>query len=129
MWDECQLAWGERHQAVIHDLQMQTLQVRNIAGQMKRENLPLALLSQLIAAQETFDDEAALRGAIPLPDNILIGTDAPGRKRQGRQTLLLVISQWADAAQLTNENVMFRMQFCWFRHASLLFAGGSAPIS
>ena len=67
-------------------------------------------------------------GRSPSRDDVLIGGDAPGEKRQGRKALLLVVGQRADAAsQLTEEDVMFGMRFGWFGHASPL-PGGSALI-
>ena len=85
---------------------------------MKRENLPLALVSQFLAAQETLNDKAALGGAVSFSDDILVGGNAPGRKGQVRKELLLIISQWADATQLTDKNVVFGMKLGWFRHAA-----------
>ena len=85
---------------------------------MKRENLPFALLGMLVATQKTLDDQAALGRPVSLSDDVLIGGDASGGKRQCRKALQLVIAQRANAAQLTKENVMFVMKFGWFGHAS-----------
>src|SRR3954451_2070280 len=52
------LARGQRTEAVVHHVQMQALQVGNVAGDVKRENLALAFFGQLVAVGGSFQDQA-----------------------------------------------------------------------
>ena len=56
---------------------MNAMQVRNVDRDMEREDLAFAPFGQLVAAQEAFEDEAALRWAVAIPNDVLIWPDAP----------------------------------------------------
>jgi hypothetical protein len=60
---------------------VKALQIRDVAWDVKREDLPLPVLRHLIPASETFDDEAALRGPITFVNDNLVWTNDVDAKR------------------------------------------------
>jgi hypothetical protein len=60
--DERDLARDARRQRVVHDLDVEALQIGDVAGDMEGEDLPLSAGQDLVAAREAFDDDAALDG-------------------------------------------------------------------
>src|SRR3954469_21556051 len=57
---EGELRRHERADAMVHDLEMQALQVGEVARRVEGHDLPLAAVEELVAADEAFEDEAAL---------------------------------------------------------------------
>ena len=51
--------------AVVHDPEVQALVVRKVAWDVEGQDLPPALLQDLVAVGPAVDDEAALGGAVP----------------------------------------------------------------
>src|SRR4051794_17570951 len=80
--DERHLARDDRAQAVVHDVEVEALQVGDVARNMEREDLPLAAFDDLVAAGEAFEDQAALRRPVLVPDDVLIGLEVPQHHRQ-----------------------------------------------
>ena len=91
MRDEREFARRQRHHAVIHDLEVQALQVRDVTGRVERKYLAFAFLGDLVAADEAFDDKAGFRWTIPLTDDVVVGTNASGGERQGQEAVLLLL--------------------------------------
>jgi hypothetical protein len=75
---------------VIHHLEVKALQVGKIAGKMEGEDLPLAALRDLVAADEALDDETALGWPVTLPNDIVISWQALAGELQGCEALPLV---------------------------------------
>ena len=75
MLDEGQLARDQRAQAVIHHRQVQALEVGDVAADVERQDLALALGREVVAAGEALDDQAAFGGGVALADDVLVGRD------------------------------------------------------
>ena len=82
MLDEGELARDQRAQAVIHHAQVQALEIGDVAADVERQDLPLALGGDVVAAGEALDDKAALGGGVALPDDVLVGRDGFQPQRQ-----------------------------------------------
>ena len=74
MADEAQRALSQCDQVVIHDVQMQALQVRNFARNMDGKNLPLPARSRLGTDAKTLGDKAAFGRTLSVAHNRLVGT-------------------------------------------------------
>ena len=61
MLDEGELARDQRAEAVIHHLQVQALQVGDVAAHVEGQDLPLALGRDIVAAGEALDDAGSIR--------------------------------------------------------------------
>jgi hypothetical protein len=79
---------------------MKALQVGDIARRVKREDLALALIRELIATGKALDEQAACKGTVPLANDDLVGSDLVDREWQVEETLPLLIRERADAPQL-----------------------------
>jgi len=108
MRDEGELRRHERADAVVHDLEMQALQVGEVARRVERHDLPLAAVEELVAADEAFEDEAALGRLVLVADDVLVGGEALHRHRQGEQRLLVVGGEVGDALELADQPMAFR---------------------
>src|SRR3954447_25030172 len=73
--DEHHLAGGQRTEAVVHHVEVQALQVGNIARDVERKDLALAGFGQLVAISKAVEDQAALGRAVALAHEVLPGTD------------------------------------------------------
>jgi hypothetical protein len=83
MRDERHLAGHDCRQAVIHDFQVQALQVGDVAWDVEGHDLASATGKELVAAGEPFEDRAALRRAVLVPDNVGVCLKIPYNDRQG----------------------------------------------
>jgi hypothetical protein len=70
---------------VVHHLEVQALKVGNVARRVEREDLPLARVRDLVAADEALEDEAALARRVTLADDVVVGRDLADAPRQPRQ--------------------------------------------
>jgi hypothetical protein len=105
--DECHRARDKRAEGVVHDFEMKALQVGDVAGDVERHDLPLALRGELVAAGEALDDHAAFGRPVSVPDEILILADGPDRHGQFEGGTLLFVREFDDALQLTDQPAMF----------------------
>jgi hypothetical protein len=92
MAEEAQRALSQCDQVVIHDVQMQALQVRNFARNMDGKNLPLPARSRLGTDAKTLGDKAALGRTLSVSHDRLVGTIMLDgyRKRTDRLDILFV---------------------------------------
>ena len=74
MAEEAQRAVSQCDQVVIHDVQMQALQVRNFARNMDGKNLPLPARSRLGTDAKTLGDKAAFGRTLSVAHDRLVGT-------------------------------------------------------
>jgi hypothetical protein len=65
-------------------------------------NLPLAARQDLVAAREAFEDQAALRWAVLIPDDIVILTNVPDRHRQSDNSSPLFVRDGRDALKFND---------------------------
>ena len=105
MRNERHLAGNDRRQAVIHDLQMQALQVWDVPGDVKGHDLASATGKELVPAGEPFEDRAALRRSVLVADNIRICFKVAYSDRQGGYGLPFISE---TGAMLSS----FRMRGC-----------------
>src|SRR3954469_22632746 len=80
--DEGHLAGNDRHQIVVHDFEVDALEVGNIAGNMERDDLAPTFGKDLVTASETFKDYAALRWAVLITKDVLFRLEITNRDRQ-----------------------------------------------
>jgi hypothetical protein len=126
MMDEGEAGRGERRQAVIHHVDVQALEVGNVAGDVERQDLPLALGREDVATGEARDDEAALGGAVTRPHDVLVRRNGFQPQRQAQQGGLLLSRECSDAFQLADQRggvVVNSVQ------DSPLWSGGSTGLS
>ena len=64
---------NEGAQTVIHDFEVEALQVGNVAGNMKRHDLPPPAREELVTADKAVKDKAARGGPLSVADDILVG--------------------------------------------------------
>jgi hypothetical protein len=62
---------------VIHRVQKQALQIGNFTVNVEGQYLPFAVFQYFVAAEPTFEDEAALRWSVPVSKDILIRLHVP----------------------------------------------------
>src|SRR5947209_4407778 len=103
MRDERSAARDEGPETVVHHLQVEALQVEDVAGDVQRQDLPLAVWQHLVAAEESLDDETALARPVAFAQDIHIGRYLSQRHRQVQNGLLLLLRQRGDALQLPEE--------------------------
>ena len=103
MLDEGELGRDQRAEVVIHDRQVQALEVGDIAADVERLDLPLALSGDIVAAGEALDDEAALGGGVTFADDILIRRNGFQPQRQALEGSLLLWCERSDALQLADQ--------------------------
>ena len=91
--DEGHLAGRERAQAVVHGLEVEALEVRDLALDVERHDLALAVLGHLVAAGVALEDQAALGGFVALAHDVLVGPDLPHVHRQVEEGILLRLAR------------------------------------
>src|SRR5215207_3100275 len=101
--NERHLGGNDCRQAVIHDLQVQALEVGDVAWNMEGHDLASAAGEELVAAGETFEDRAALRRPVLVTDNICVCFKLPHGDRQRCNRLLLVVRNGSDALKLSDQ--------------------------
>jgi hypothetical protein len=126
--EERHLARDDRAQAVVHDVEVEALQVGDVARDMEREDLPLAALDDLVAAGEAVEDQAALRRPVLVSDDVLIGLEVPHHHRQGDDGVPLLVGQRRYALELADER-MERVGGGCVHGASCFEAGARTSLS
>ena len=104
MGDEPHAAWSERAEAVVQHLQVQALQVGNVAGDVEVMDLALAVSGQLVGAREAAQDQAGSGGAIPHAHDVLVLLEGHNLHRQVFERLPLIIGEPEDALQLADKD-------------------------
>src|SRR3569833_1689519 len=82
MRDKTKAALRKRRQIVIHDVQVQALEVGNFSWKMEGDNLPLPILRKLGPEREALNDQAAFRRAIAVASDSRVRRDALAFDRQ-----------------------------------------------
>jgi uncharacterized protein (DUF2345 family) len=67
------LAGGQRADAVVHLFEKEGVQVGEVAGDVKRRDLPSAVSEAVVTASEAFQDETALGEGVALAHDVLPG--------------------------------------------------------
>ena len=81
MRNERHLAGNDCRQAVIHDLQVQALQVGDVARDVEGQDLASAARKDLVPAGEPFQNRAALRWSVMVTDDISVCFKVPNSDR------------------------------------------------
>lgn len=89
--------------AVVHDPEVQALVVRKVAWDVEGQDLPPALLQDLVAVGPAVDDEAALGGAVLLTKDVLMHAQSPPLDRQVLDSLPFDGRKGRIALQLAEE--------------------------
>jgi uncharacterized membrane protein len=76
------LARHKGTEIVIHRRQMKAVQVRDIAGNVERQNLACAVLQYFVAIQPSVEHKTALRSPISLAQNVMLRPHLPNGYRQ-----------------------------------------------
>jgi hypothetical protein len=103
--DEADPAGNQGPEIVVHDVEVETLQVRDVARNVEREDLPLAARQQLVAASQAFEDQAALRRAVLIPNDVVVLADVPDGHRQRDDRLPLFVRDGRDAFELHDQGL------------------------
>ena len=88
---------------MIHDVQVQALQIGDVAWDVEGHDLASAAGKDLVAAGEPFQDRAALRRPVLVTDDIRVCFKLPHRDRQRGDRLLLVVRNGSDALKLSDQ--------------------------
>ena len=86
-----------------HDPEVQALVVRKVAWDVEGQDLPPALLQDLVAVGPAVDDEAALGGAVLLTKDVLMHAQSPPLDRQVLDSLPFDGRKGRIALQLAEE--------------------------
>src|SRR4051794_26920408 len=105
MRNESDLARGQSGETMVHHIEMQALQIRHVAGNMDRMDLPSAIWQLLIAAQKFFEHDAGLRRPIAIMDNILMLWNRPNAQRQRVDRFLFARRESTNAFELLNQDI------------------------
>src|SRR4051794_21089513 len=89
--NERHLAGDDRRQAVVHGLEVEALQVRNVAGNVEGNDLASTAGKDLVAAGEPLKDRAALRWPVLIAKDVLVRSEIADRDRQRGDRALLVV--------------------------------------
>jgi hypothetical protein len=58
---------------MIHALDQERVDIRNVAGKVERQYLPRTVANDLVATDQPFGDEATLLRKFSFADNVVIG--------------------------------------------------------
>jgi hypothetical protein len=72
-------------------LEVEALQVRNVAGNVEGNDLASTAGKDLVAAGEPFKDRAALRWTVLIAKDVLVRSEIADRDRQRGDRALLVV--------------------------------------
>ncbi len=105
MRDHAHLGRREGREAVIHRLEEQALQVRDLPGDMEGQDLPPVAAGELVAEQEALDQKAAMGWRVAFLDDVLIRPEFTRHDRKTRQRLPLLRCEIDDRFQFADQRV------------------------
>ncbi|MCP1834021.1 hypothetical protein ACVIHH_001299 [Bradyrhizobium sp. USDA 4518] len=82
MRDEAKRAGCQRREIVVHDVEVEALQIRYFAGNVQREDLPLAVLRDFCTVRKSFGEKATFLWPAAIGDNNVLGRDLAFLDRQ-----------------------------------------------
>jgi hypothetical protein len=95
----------DRTQAVVQNPEMQALKVGNVTGNVKSQDLALALNGDLVAAREAVQHHAAAGWTVLFAHDVLIRPEIGDLYRQAYERASLLIGKRKDAVELADERV------------------------
>src|SRR5215217_9008586 len=101
--NERHLGGNDCRQAVIHDLQVQALEVRDVARDVEGHDLASAARKDLVPAGEPFQDRAALGWSVMVTDDIRVCFKLPYHDRQGGDGPPFLVGNRSDALQSSDQ--------------------------
>jgi hypothetical protein len=108
--DEPHPARADGADAVVEHLQVQALEVRNVTGDDKGDDLALALGCHLVDAGKAAQDQTGSGGLIPFAHDVLTVLDRSHLHRQGFEDLALVIGEDEHALELADKRIVARVK-------------------
>ena len=103
--DEGDGAGRQGSQIVVHLMQVQALQVRHVARDIERQDLPAALRQSRIARDPALEHEAALARPVAEPGDIVAARQIPNRVGQIEDRGPIRIGQECDAVELARQHL------------------------
>src|SRR3954471_15222405 len=101
--DEPDRTGRHRADAVVENVQVQALEVRDVPCNVEVEDLTAARAGDLVGAGEPVLDEKAARGAVANAHNVLVGPKVLDLDGQAFESGPLVLGEKKDALQLADE--------------------------
>jgi hypothetical protein len=102
---KCDLAGGQRANTIIHLSKKKGVQVSEVAGDVKRCDLPSAISEVVMTAREALKDEAALGWAVALAHDVLAGSIVPDPRRDLAQHALLLVGEGTMPFKFADERM------------------------
>jgi hypothetical protein len=128
--DQANSRGNEGADAVVRDVQGETLEIGDVAGRMKRHDLPSSMREALGAANEAVENQTAGLGPLTVAYDGRIGVHYSHRDWKCKQRLLLRIREGSDTLQLPDEPVALWWKIIRHTQAALpCHSGGSAQVS
>jgi hypothetical protein len=97
MRDEGHRGLGHGGEGVIHQRDLQARQIRDVACDMEREDLALALTQDLVAAGPAFEEDTALRSHVAVVHDVPARPQPPNYYGQALNCMTLRIRERGDA--------------------------------
>src|SRR5215203_1993802 len=98
-------ARGERHNAVVHPLEHEAVQIDEVPRDMDGADPALAVAQDLVAPREALQEELAFARTIPLPHHVLALLDGRGPCDDALQHPLFLIREAVALFKLEDEGV------------------------
>ena len=100
--DEAHANWRQGAQGMIHRVEMEALQVRQIAGEMDRQNLPSPANHHFVPAREAVEDQAAIRADVAIMDDVVVFRDCSDANRKLFYRCNFVLAKGRDRSELAD---------------------------
>lgn len=85
-------------------MDVQALQVQDVAGDLEQQDLSLALAEKLVPAGPSIEDEATLRGLVAVAHDVPTSVEVVDPYWQAPDRLTLRIREGGDAVQFADEH-------------------------
>src|SRR6185312_16090396 len=103
--DEGNAAIGRGDERVIHRRRVQALQIRDITGEVERQNLAAAVQKHLLPVHIAFEQQAAGRSAAALADDFIAAAGSGFEQRETFKLRNRLFAELADTIELAPQRV------------------------
>ncbi len=104
-WDVHDHRGRHGRDGVVHLVQDEHVHVAEVARDEERDDLPVAVLQELVAAGEAFDHEPDVGRGLALHDDVLVGRHLAGSPDDVVEQALVVVRKRTERLQLAREQV------------------------